>query len=621
VFLQQHVVGIFEPNADAHRLIENGINAARRRNSSYERLVSALHEITTEPFVCQIKKNLLKIQQRSQVLKASFPAETVLTVLSYYCKLLHLYLTKEALCLLESSTEYAAMLKSRDRQQCEQFGCLFTEISESVPLPFLQAFGEHVDLAIECWAKLAWPDRERLSAGFLIREIFKELDTIQVANCTFSWRPPQDCCDCAISEGEFRTDVTKLLSSITIACNVVSGFNHNAWENRVQSVADRCLQEWESKNFSNENEELPELPHYQKTQQNLLQDMTLERYRSFVREEHTKGQEKASIVGGKEMLLLALQQNPYKATGTAIGLIEQVKAFVKHHKTIDRVTVVPDTCLSTNLYLLQMETLMDGRWVSTEVVDFAFTQYALLTGGCCDKFPDPLASVAPKVFYCDTTVFSDIIPNNKTWAYDIRKYDFLFIPAFVDGNHYIGMGITITGLSGCLLSFDSFGCSRNKERRMVLDWLKQMAPDIAWSHTKGSCPLQKGNYVDCAILTWLCGTYFDKVSAERIMTEFYSLDDAAAVRKQLVLLSISVGNDLRSGTPWTPFSDDWQEGGPAARRQARGAGPGNPTTTGRVGQTGDKPPPPPSPPPPPPPPPQSPLTEGPLPPPAATKNG
>lgn len=573
--LQQSVVDIVEPNADDPRLIEHVINAARGRSRrkaglSYESLMSALQEITTEPFVCQIKKKLHQIHQRSQQLKASFPADTVLKALSNYSKLLHLYLTKEALCSLESSTEYAAMLKSHDHQQCVQFGRLFTEISESVPLPFLQAFGEHLDLAIECWAKLAWPDRERLSVGFLIREIFKELATIQVDNCTFSWSLPPDCCACTISEGEFRTDVMILLSSITMACNVVRGFNHDAWINLAQSVADRCLQEWESQTFS--DEVLPELPQDQKTQQNLLQDMTLERYRSLVREEHTKGQKKAAIVGGKEMLLLALQQNRiFQATQTASGLIDQVKAFVKQHKTINTVTVVPDTCLSTNLYLLQLETLVDGRWVSTQVVDFAFTQYALLTGGCCDKFPDPLASDAPKVFYCDTSVFSDVIPKYKTWPYDIRKYDFLFIPAFVDGNHYIGMGITITGSSGCLLSFDSFGRSRRKEMRMVLDWLKRMAPDIAWSQNKGFCPPQKGNFVDCAILTWLCGTYFDKVSAERSMADFYSLDDAAAVRKQLVLLSISVGNDLRSGAPWTPFSDDGQEGGPAARRQAGGA--------------------------------------------------
>ena len=569
------------------KIIEDMIKIANSRaGPTYPSLLSALNRDSSDTFLLHLKVNLQKLEKRSQEIKAAFPAGAVLNAISCYHQLVQLYFTKADLHLLESSVEFTEMIETHDLRKCQGFECLFAAFSVPVPRPFLQAFCTNVDLAIACWSALAWPERERLTAGFLIQEIFNTLDTIKVDKCMFSWRPAPECCPCVIAEGEFQTDVRHFISSITRSSNSLLGFDEEKWMEREPSVASMCMQAWKRKSFA--DGDLPKLPCSRRSLLSLLQGTTIEAFRGVYMEQLTQGKESPPIMGGKEILGQVLQHDPFlHCADTAGGLIRKVRAFINRHQPMDTVSVVPATCRSSNLFLSQFLTLADGFWVSTEVLDFAFSEYALLTRACCNLFPAPLCgSSRPRIFYCDTSIFTDIIPKDKPWSYDIHNYDYLYIPAFVDHSHYIGLAVTITGSTGHLNSLDSLGCSRLTERNLVVAWLGRKFPDILWTHSAALCPSQTGNTVDCAILTFLCGTYFHLVPAKRNLTDFYSLKDVALVRKQLVLLAINVGNEVRSSTPWAPFINDLPEGGAVAPRLAEGARPGSPTTTGREAGAG-----------------------------------
>jgi hypothetical protein len=309
---------------------------------------------------------------------------------------------------------------------------------------------------------------------------------------------------------------------------------------------------------------LPILPLDPKPQQTLTLNMAFEDYRLIIRKKTTDTLKEAVIMGGKEILLLALHeyQSLIGTGGTAQDLIAQVEAFIDKHRKMDSegssILIVPLTCLSSDLHFANFVTLSDGEWVCSQVLDFAFTHHALLTGCCCDLFAVPLLAPGgspggPKVFYCNAFFYADIIQGNKKWRHDIHNYDFIYIPAHVDGNHFMGFGITILGASGTVKSFDSLNHDRTLERGVILTWLQIAASDIHWTDSAGVCP-QQTNSVDCAIFTFLCGTYLHLVTAENNLAEFYSHNDIASVRKQLVLLATKVGNDCRGGTPWSPFS-------------------------------------------------------------------
>lgn len=554
---------VLEPDSKLLDNMNNCLKALQRERAgaTFHNLwsqVLKLEALASDGFIRQIKTQLQQVEQRSLHVKTSFPIHRVVDALASYQKLIQLYCAKAHLQSIESSEQFTAMIKSCDLQQLEAgpFEKHFTTISEAIPQPFQKAFGEHVDLAIACWAELAWPDRERLHAGFLYQRIFELLDTVAVKDLKLCWSPSPDTCPLALSDGKFRTAVEALLKSITTTCNVQLGYNEENWKDRGESVVSSCMQVWKNKNFTMFiSDHLPILPSRTKPEDQLLLKMTLKEYRTYVREKGPNGQ----AFGGKEMLQHVLQHDPILHDSiTASDLIDKLKTFInKHKKTepVGPVQIVPVTCLSTSVYLLQIQSLADGLWISDGVLDFALMQHALNTGGCCTLFDEPLC-VGPRVFYCDTTMFPGTIEKNKKWKYDIHNYDFIFIPAFVDTNHYIGLGValSIKDCSGHLQSFDSLSRCRIRERSVVLAWLQREAPDIAWTHSEGICPQQHKNMVDCAILTFLSGTYFTVLPANGNLNDCYGLCDAAVVRKQLVLQSISVGNSLRSGTPWKPFS-------------------------------------------------------------------
>jgi hypothetical protein len=557
----QGIVSLLEPNEGDPGMIKQLISRPNERNTaSFEQLLYVLNASSSDMFCSHLASTLKPLASRSIEKKSKFPVGTVVKALTSYSQLLQLYLTKEKLKSLEVSEEFAGMLKARDRQQLAQFEELFSTISVPVPQSFMPAFGSNVDLAIACWAGLAWADRACLSAVFLIRDMFNLLESINMDDITFSWKPSSSCSPCAIADVLLNEEnVQHFLSAITKACNGQHGFDQTQWKDCEDRVKSMCLQEWESKNFTDTGSIF--FPQT-KSQDTILQGKNLESYRIAVREKQIRGKATASIIGGKEILLRALQDNSFlHGTATACELICQFKEFLQRHKTMLQCPVVPPTCCSSNLSFNQLETLADQKWVSTEVLDFAFTHHALLTGGCCDLFPDPLSD-GPKIFYCSTALYSKIMSGSLTrWKYDMHKYSFLYLPSHVDGNHYIGMAVSINGTSGHLQSFDSLDHNRVSERRTVLAWLKEKAPDIQWTDSIGVCPLQINNWFDCAILTFLCGTYFHLVPPERNLTECYSLEDTASVRKQLVLLSIAVGNELRIAPPWSPFSVGGPGGG------------------------------------------------------------
>ena len=564
---QQASVAILEPDADDPGNIDMIIKKAKKRAPlSFTRLYEAIPRDAADSFISKLEVNLRKITTMSLQRKEGFPVEVVLHVLSLYRQLITVYLDTEALLQEELSIPYSNMVESRDRHSPhERFKSFFTTFSTPVPTGFQEVFGENVQLAIDCWAALTWQERQKLRSGFLVRDIFESLDTIKVSGCVFDWMPAPDYCPCVIADGRFKTDVQKFLGAITRSCSSLVGYNKDSWADLAQNVQDRCWQEWERRTFS--DKELPKLPYRVKDDQSLLQGMELDEYRAYTKKHYIDRQEPASLMGGKEMLLLVLQEDSYlNSLVTASDLIKKLEAYICRYGTRVNATVVPETLMTSNVYFNSLQTLKDGGWVSTQVVDFILMHYALCTGGCCDKFPLPLVgSDGRRVFYCDTTVWLNIIPNQKKWRFDFRNYDFIYMPAHVDGNHYIGFSIAMTsnGKCGSLQSFDSMGSARRSERGMVLEWLKFVAPDIEWSHCKGTCPSQ-GNGYDCAIFTILCGTYFDKVPLTRTLAkvpltrtlaECYSSVDIPAVRKMMVLLSIKVGNDMRSDAPWCPFSD------------------------------------------------------------------
>ena len=550
-------------------MIESLIQAARsaRTGVTFVSLCSAILRIgqTNDWFIKHLKSQLQQLHSRSNTVKSSFPADRVLKALSCYRLLLELYLTRSELQKLESSEQFAEMLRNRT-ESCERFFEVFDKFSP-FPLSFRQSFGQHVELAIACWADLEWADREHLSAGFLVHEMFDILDSITIQGCRFAWRPPPGECPCAIAEAPNIVSLLSSVKKLLPACNgkaeSVEADSETMWAGLEDTVLPRCLQKWKLKNFQSPVV-LPILPLDPKPQQTLTLNMAFEDYRLIIWKKTTDTLKEAVIMGGKEILLLALHeyQSLIGTGGTAQDLIAQVEAFIDKHRKMDSegssILIVPLTCLSSDLHFANFVTLSDGEWVCSQVLDFAFTHHALLTGCCCDLFAVPLLAPGgspggPKVFYCNAFFYADIIQGNKKWRHDIHNYDFIYIPAHVDGNHFMGFGITILGASGTVKSFDSLNHDRTLERGVILTWLQIAASDIHWTDSAGVCP-QQTNSVDCAIFTFLCGTYLHLVTAENNLAEFYSHNDIASVRKQLVLLATKVGNDCRGGTPWSPFS-------------------------------------------------------------------
>jgi hypothetical protein len=185
-------VSLVEPDEGDPGKIDQLVSRLNGRNrSSFQSLFNALSEFSSDLFCSHLTSTLKPLDSRSRSKKSRFPADIVLNALTSYSQLLRLYLTKEKLRSLEASAEFAAMLKARDRQQLAQFEELFSRISVPFPHSFMSAFGTHVDLAIACWAGLAWADRGYLSAVFLVRDMFNSLESITMDDITFSWAPSE----------------------------------------------------------------------------------------------------------------------------------------------------------------------------------------------------------------------------------------------------------------------------------------------------------------------------------------------------------------------------------------------------------------------------------------------
>ena len=121
-------------------MIESLIQAARsaRTGVTFVSLCSAILRIgqTNDWFIKHLKSQLQQLHSRSNTVKSSFPADRVLKALSCYRLLLELYLTRSELQKLESSEQFAEMLRNRT-ESCERFFEVFDKFS-----PFLCPFGK-----------------------------------------------------------------------------------------------------------------------------------------------------------------------------------------------------------------------------------------------------------------------------------------------------------------------------------------------------------------------------------------------------------------------------------------------------------------------------------------------
>ena len=298
---------VLEPHEDDPDKIQQMISVLSERNgrASINHLTLALRNLKSELFCSHLADTLRPVESRSKETRKIFPVDTVLKSLTIYSQLLQLYLAKEELQSLEASGKLAVIIPPGDQTEVARFKELFSRISFPLPQSVMKAFGANVELAIECWARLGWKDRACLSAVFLVRDMFNLLESITMDSITFSWKPRPSSIPCAIADGMLEEDVVvQLLSAIAKACNGQIGFDGQQWEGREESVKCMCLQVWESKRFTGSGliSSLKAKPAII-----IFNGGTLESYRVECRKRHTRGKATASIIGGKEILLRALQ--------------------------------------------------------------------------------------------------------------------------------------------------------------------------------------------------------------------------------------------------------------------------------------------------------------------------
>jgi hypothetical protein len=239
---------------------------------------------------------------------------------------------------------------------------------------------------------------------------------------------------------------------------------------------------------------------------------------------------------------------------SATDSLKQLRRYLYSFQIVGKtVTISPETVISTEVSLRAIETLEDGRWINSELLNFAFTLHALCTGACCTIFPEPLLADtgSPKIFYADSFFLPGTVLKMLKKEQMIKDYDFLVIPAHLNGNHYVVTNVNCT--TGLVESFDSLGGSQEQLRRSILQWLQLQAPDIAWHSKPAICP-QQPNLSDCCVFALLAGTYAHQTSTERPLAGFYSEGDVPKIRNQLVLAVLLLGNRFRNCRKWIPFT-------------------------------------------------------------------
>jgi hypothetical protein len=237
---------------------------------------------------------------------------------------------------------------------------------------------------------------------------------------------------------------------------------------------------------------------------------------------------------------------------SATDSLKQLRRYLYSFRIVgSTVTISPETVISTEVSLRAIETLEDGRWINSELLNFAFTLHALCTGACCTIFPEPLLADtgSPKRFYADTYFLPGTVLKLLKKENMIQLYDSLVIPAHLNGNHYVIAEVNCT--TGLVESFDSLGGSQEQLRHSILEWLKLQAPKIAWHSKPAICP-QQPNLSDCCIYALLAGTYAHQASTERPLAGFYSEGDVPKIRNQLVHAVVLLGNRFRNCSKWSP---------------------------------------------------------------------
>jgi hypothetical protein len=318
-------------------------------------------------------------------------------------------------------------------------------------------------------------------------------------------------------------------------------------------VRAQCLQMWMQNTFLESKQAKSFLENKVFTKEEILQGVSLLELRQ--NEANRVIQEVDgyhwSAFGAKETLN-ALPKSK-AISGTASDSLQQLRKFIFSHRIAGGVTVSPDTILSSAVSLRAIETLEDGRWLDSEVLNFAFTQHALNTGACSTIFPETLHdnTGSPKIYYADTYFLPGTVLKHIRKEQMLEDYDILVIPAHLNKNHYVVAMVDCK--SGLVESFDSLGGAQERFREALLDWLKLQAPKIAWHSNAADCPQQK-NFVDCGIFALLAGTYAHLRTAETPLDFFYSQDDIPKIRNHLVHAIVQVGNRFRNCRPWTPFT-------------------------------------------------------------------
>ena len=321
-------------------------------------------------------------------------------------------------------------------------------------------------------------------------------------------------------------------------------------------VRAQCLQIWMQNAFLESRQAKPILENQFFTNREILQDFSCVEFRqneaNRIIQEAESYHVLVSSFGLKETLEVLLKKKTIMNPAT--DSLKQLRRYLYSFRIVgSTVTISPETVISTEVSLRAIETLEDGRWINSELLNFAFTLHALCTGACCTIFPEPLLADtgSPKIYYADTYFLPGTVLKLLKKENMVKAYDILVIPAHLNGNHYVCAEVNCT--TGLVESFDSLGGLQEQLRHSILKWLKLQDPNIAWHSKPSICP-QQPNLSDCGIYALLAGTYAHQASTERPLAGFYSEGDVPKIRNQLVHAVVLLGNRFRNCKHWIPLT-------------------------------------------------------------------
>jgi hypothetical protein len=320
-------------------------------------------------------------------------------------------------------------------------------------------------------------------------------------------------------------------------------------------VRAQCLQIWMQNAFLESRQAKPILENLFFTNREILQDFSCVELRQNEASRINQEAESyhLSSFGLKETLEVLLKGKTIMNSAT--DSLKQLRRYLYSFRIVGgrTVTISPETVISTEVSLRAIETLEDGRWINSELLNFAFTLHALCTGACCTIFPEPLLADtgSPKIYYADTYFLPGTVLKLLKKENMVKAYDILVIPAHLNGNHYVCAEVNCT--TGLVESFDSLGGLQEQLRHSILKWLKLQDPNIAWHSKPSICP-QQPNLSDCGIYALLAGTYAHYTTTERPLAGFYSEGDVPKIRNQLVHAVVLLGNRFRNCKHWIPLT-------------------------------------------------------------------